>query len=53
MMLYIYIPSQKFDSIRISELGDITKIFEKPTILKISKLYILHNNNADNLLTNS
>ena len=37
---------QKFDSIRISLLCDITKIWKKSTILKMLKTYVLHNNNS-------
>ena len=46
-MLCVYTTSQKFDTIRISVL----KIFKKLTISKMSKTYILHNNNAKKLLT--
>ena len=42
-MLYVYTPSQKFDTIRVSILCDIIKIWKKLTILKMSKTYILHN----------
>ena len=51
-MLYVYPPSQKFSTIRTSVLRDIIKIFKKSTILKISKTYILHNNNDQKLLNN-
>ena len=52
MFLYTYTPSQSVDSIRISVLPDKTQILKKSIILKISKTFILHNNNAAKLLTN-
>ena len=39
--LYGYTPSQKFDTIRISVLWDVKKIFKKSTILKLSKTYFI------------
>ena len=39
-MLYVYIPSQKFNMIRILVFRDITKIWKKSTILTKSKTYI-------------
>ena len=45
-MLYVYTPSQKFNTIiRISVLPDVIKIWKKLVELKKSKMYILHNNN--------
>ena len=44
--------SLHFDSIRISVLRDITKIKKKSSMLKMSKTFILHNNNAGKLLIN-
>ena len=41
--LYVYTHSQKFNTIRISILRDITKILKKSIILLKSKTYILHN----------
>ena len=35
----LYTPSQKFDTIRISIFRDITKIWKKSTILRMSKKY--------------
>ena len=51
-ILYVYTPSQKFNTIRILELLDIIKIWKKSTILKMSKTFILHNNKAEKLLSN-
>ena len=47
-----YIPNQKYDPIRISVVCDITKIWWKPPISKILRIFTLHNNNAEKLLTN-
>ena len=46
-MLYVYNPSHKFNMIRILVLRGITKIWKKSTVVKKSKKYILHNNNAE------
>ena len=51
-MLYVYSSSWKFDTIGILVVRDIVKIWKKSVILKMSIKYILHNNNAENLLTN-
>ena len=51
-MLYVYTPSQKFDTIRISVFRDITKILKKSTILKMSKIYIYTIIRHEKLLTN-
>ena len=51
-MPYTYNPSQKFDSMKISLLRDIIKIFKKSIILKVSTKIILHNNIFDKLLIN-
>ena len=45
-------PSQKFNCIRISALRDIIKIRKKSFILKLSKEFILLNNNDGKILTN-
>ena len=51
--LYRHVHSHpKFWSIRISLLRDITIIWKKSTIFKISRTLILHNTNPENLLTN-
>ena len=42
-----YIPNKKFDSTRISVLCDIKKIWKKLPTLKMSRKFILHNNNAE------
>ena len=49
-----YILNQKFDSIRISLLRDITKIWKKLPLSKTSRIFILHdnNNNAKKLSEN-
>ena len=39
-MLYVHTPSQKLNTIRISVLRNVTKIFKKSTIVKKSKTYI-------------
>ena len=44
--------SIKFGSIEISVFRDITKIHKKSTILKISRQFILHNNDSKTLLSN-
>ena len=49
-ILYVYTPSQKFNKIRISVFCDIIKIWKKSIVLKMSKTYILHNNNVENFL---
>ena len=43
---------QTFDTIGISVLLDITNIWKKSTVSRISKTNILRNNNAEKLLTN-
>ena len=45
-MLYVYTSSQKFNTIRVSVLRDTTKVWKKSSILRKSKTYIWHNNNA-------
>ena len=42
-----YIPNKKFDSTRISVLCDIKKIWKKLPTLKMSRKFILHNNNVE------
>ena len=39
--------SIKFVSIEISVFRDITKMYKKSTILKISRKFILHNNDSE------
>ena len=51
-MLYAYIPSQKFNAMKISVFRDIIKIWKKINYIKDVKIYILNNNNAVNLSTN-
>ena len=50
--LHVCTPSQKLNTIRISVLRDIIRIWKKSTTLKMSQLSILHNNNPKKLLTN-
>ena len=52
-MLHVHAPSQKFNKYNqnFSTLR-LNKNLKKLTILKMSKTYILHNNNAEKLLTN-
>ena len=42
-----YIPNQKSHSIRISVLWDITKLWKKSATSKMTRTFILHNNNAE------
>ena len=43
----VYNANQKFHSITVSRLRDTIKIYDKSTILKISKTFILYNNNSE------
>ena len=45
-----YILNQKFDLITISVLRDITKIYKKAQISKMSRTFILQDDNAAKLL---
>ena len=40
------IPNQKFNSIRISVIRNLTKIWDKSCILEMSRTFILQNNNS-------
>ena len=48
-----YISDQKFDSIGFSLLRDLTKIWKKSLILKMSRIFMSHNNNIKKLFKKS
>ena len=48
MIPYVYIYSQKFDTVAISVIRGVTKICKKKSsILKMSRRFILHNKNSE------
>ena len=52
-MFYVYTPSRKVNTIKISVLCDIINILKQINQIKdVKNIHILHNDNAEKLLTN-
>ena len=49
MIYAIYVYKEKFDSIKISVLRDVRKIWKTSSVSKMLRKFILHHNNAEKL----